>query len=179
MRTFLAMAMIAFLLAGCNSKKDKQTGAENEGNIKITTGAFNVPEHNIPVNYDMSGNKKIDLSLEGEESTLTRQLGAIASVKNNYSKVQKELLAKRLGKNYFLKCSACHDDYANGVIGPSLLAKSSNEIFDMIKAYKTKERNNVLMHYLVSQMEDSEIRSLADEIAVFNKEVREGKNASN
>ncbi|MDR2080973.1 MAG: hypothetical protein LBP54_03695 [Campylobacteraceae bacterium] len=177
MRRLLILTAAAFLLAGCNDKKEPRQS--NEGSIKITDGAFEVSKYNIPVNYDMSGNKKINLSLEGEESALTRQLGAMASVRNNYDKVQKELLAKRLGKNYFLKCSACHDDYANGVIGPSLLTKSSDEIFDMIEAYKTSSKNNVLMQYLVSQMNKSEIRALADEIAAFNKEVREGKNASN
>ncbi|MDR2790320.1 MAG: hypothetical protein LBB59_05040 [Campylobacteraceae bacterium] len=178
MRAVLILITAAFLLIGCNDKKEPKS-VENEGNIKITEGAFEVSKLDAPVNYDMSGNKKINLSLDGEENTLTKQLGAMASVRNNYDKVQKELLAKRLGKNYFLKCSACHDDYANGVIGPSLLTKSSDEIFDMIESYKTLKRDNVLMSYLVSQMDESEIRALADEIAAFNKEVRESKNASN
>ncbi|MFV0481047.1 MAG: c-type cytochrome, partial [Campylobacteraceae bacterium] len=65
--------------------------------------------------------------------------------------------------------------YANGVVGPSLLDKNSDDIFGMIKAYKTDEKPNVLMRYLISQMDDKEIRSLADEIAEFNKEVREKK----
>ncbi|MDR0666101.1 MAG: hypothetical protein LBF71_01685 [Campylobacteraceae bacterium] len=177
MKNLLTSILALFLLIGCGDKQDD--AAESAVSIKITADAFQVQNEDILANYDMDGNKKITLSLEGEENTLTRRLGAIVSVKNSYDKVQKELLSKRLSKNYFLKCSSCHDDYANGVIGPSLLTKNSDEIFNMIKAYKTNEKNNVLMRYLVSQMEENEIRSLSDEIASFNKEAREGKNAGN
>ncbi|MDR1614880.1 MAG: hypothetical protein LBS26_04840 [Campylobacteraceae bacterium] len=179
MSKFLTVLAILLLLVGCNDKKENEESFKEVGTIKITPNALETADNDIITTYDMDGNKKITLSISGEESTLTRQLGAIVSVKNSYDSVQKELLSKRLGKNYFLKCSACHDDYANGVIGPSLLTKNSDEIFDMIKAYKIKSQNNILMQYLVSQMEDGEIRSLADEIASFNKEVRERKNADN
>jgi cytochrome c553 len=166
------------LLVGCNEKKELQESTE-AGDIKVIPNALEVQNNDILTSYDMDGNKKISLSISGEESTLTRRLGAIVSVRSGYDKVQKELLSKRLSKNYFLKCSACHDDYANGVIGPSLLTKNSDEIFDMIKAYQLNVKNNVLMRYLVTQMEDSEIRSLSDEIASFNKEIRESKNVDN
>jgi cytochrome c553 len=179
MSKFLIFTAVLLLLTGCNDKKEQQESIKEVGTITITPNALKTVDDDIIATYDMDGNKKITLSLSGEESTLTRQLGAIVSVRNSYSTVQKELLSKRLSKNYFLKCSACHDDYANGVIGPSLLTKSSDEIFDMIKSYKTNVQNNVLMQYLVSQMEDSEIRSLADEIASFNKEARESKDAKN
>jgi cytochrome c553 len=179
MSRFLILIAILLLLSGCDEKKEPQESVKEVGSIKITQGVLNFTDGDIIATYDMDGNKKITLSISGEESTLTRQLGAIASVRNSYGSVQKELLSKRLSKNYFLKCSACHDDYANGVIGPSLLTKSSDEIFNMIKSYKTNTKNNILMQYLVSQMEDGEIRSLADEIASFNKEVRELKDEKN
>ncbi len=86
------------------------------------------------------------------------------------------ILAKTLSKNYIVKCSACHDDYANGVIGPSLIQKSEEEITNMIKAYKNKTKVNELMKYLVSQMKDEEIKSLAKEISNLNKEVQRQKN---
>ncbi|MDR1284758.1 MAG: hypothetical protein LBJ88_00985 [Campylobacteraceae bacterium] len=177
MKRVFIFAAIIFLFIGCGEKKEEKS--VETGDIKVTPNAFEIQNSDILANYDMDGNKKISISISGEESALTRQLGAIVSIRNSYSGVQKELLSKRLSKNYFLKCSACHDDYANGVIGPSLLTKNSDEIFDMIKAYKTDAKNNVLMQYLVSQMEDSEVRSLADEIASFNQIVRDSKNANN
>lgn len=84
-------------------------------------------------------------------------------------------MSKSLSKNYIVKCSACHDDYANGVVGPSLIEKSEKEISDMIKAYRAKTKVNELMKYLVSQMDDKEIESLAKEISNLNKEIQRQK----
>ena len=74
-----------------------------------------------------------------------------------------------------VKCSACHDDYANGIIGPSLLSKDSEYIFKTISQYKTGEKKNVLMKELVTQMDDKEIKALASEIYTFNQEVKKLK----
>ena len=71
-----------------------------------------------------------------------------------------------------VKCSACHDDYANGVIGPSLLGKSSDEIFSAIDDFKSGKKSNVLMDDLIKMMNDDEIRALADEIYSFNEEIK-------
>jgi cytochrome c553 len=87
--------------------------------------------------------------------------------------VQIGLLVKRLSKEFMVKCSACHDDYANGVIGPSLLGKSSDEIFDKIIAFKTGKKKNVLMDGLIDHMDKDNIRKLANEISTFNKKIQE------
>ena len=71
-----------------------------------------------------------------------------------------------------VKCSACHDDYANGVIGPSLLGKSSDEIFSAIDDFKSGKKSNVLMDDLIKMMSNDEIRTLADEIYNFNEEIK-------
>ena len=96
-------------------------------------------------------------------------------VRNPYEKINLQLLKGRLSKNFILKCSACHDDYANGIIGPSLLQKNKDEIYTMIRAYKHKEKVNVLMKDLVLQMSDEEIMSLAKEIDEFNEQFRSKK----
>ncbi len=72
-----------------------------------------------------------------------------------------------------VKCSACHDDYANGVIGPSLLGKSSDEIFNSIADFKSGKKSNVLMDDLINMMSEDEIRTLADEIYNFNEKIKE------
>ena len=56
---------------------------------------------------------------------------------------------------------------------PSLLTKTGDEIYNMIAAYKTNKEKNELMRRLVQSMDDNEIRFIADDIAKFNKEVRE------
>ena len=80
---------------------------------------------------------------------------------------------KFFSKNFIVKCSACHNDYANGIIGPSLLGKDANYIFDKIAAFKTGKSKNVLMDGLISQMDDKEIREIADEIYQFNNILKE------
>jgi cytochrome c553 len=85
------------------------------------------------------------------------------------------LLVNQLSKNFIVKCSACHNHYANGIIGPSLLSKDSTYIFKTISQYRTGEKKNVLMKELIEQMDDKEIKALADEIYTFNQEVKKIK----
>jgi len=94
-------------------------------------------------------------------------------VRSPYEEVQIGLLVGELSKKFRVKCSACHSDYANGVIGPSLLAKSSDEIFSAIADFKSGKKSNPLMDGLIDHMEESEIRELADEIYVFNQKLKE------
>ena len=110
-----------------------------------------------------------------EDNNVTRAVGAIAMVRSPLQSINLKLVKGKLSKNFILKCSACHDDYANGIIGPSLLSKSGDEIFNMIKTYKNKEKKNALMNDLVLQMSDEEARALADEISAFNEQFRRAK----
>ncbi len=102
-------------------------------------------------------------------------LDANMHIRSPYEKVQISMLVKKLSKNFIVKCSACHNDYANGIIGPSLLDKDSDSIFNSIIKFKNNENANVLMTGLVNQMDEKEIRDLANEIHEFNKEVRKLK----
>jgi cytochrome c553 len=101
------------------------------------------------------------------------QIDANLHIRSPYENLQIELMVKKLSKEFIVKCSACHDDYANGVIGPSLLDKSSDEIFDKIIAFKNKTKTNVLMDGLIDRMSEKDIRKLADEISTFNKKIEE------
>lgn len=103
------------------------------------------------------------------------QIDANMHVRSPYEKVKISMMVKRLSKDFIIKCSACHNDYANGIIGPSLLDKDSDFIFNSIMKFKNDKNANVLMSELVNQMEDNEIRKIADEIFEFNKEIRESK----
>lgn len=95
------------------------------------------------------------------------------NIRSPYEHIQISLLVKKLSINFMVKCSACHDDYANGVIGPSLLGKTSDEIFNAIADFKVGKKSNVLMDDLIRQMSDEEIRTLADEIYNFNEKIKE------
>ena len=86
--------------------------------------------------------------------------------------MQISLLVNKLSHDFLVYCSACHDDYANGVIGPSLLGKSGDYIYKQLMDFKTGKRKNVLMKQLVDRLSDEQLRHLADEVAQFNKKVQ-------
>lgn len=94
-------------------------------------------------------------------------------VRSPYENVQISLLVKKLSKTFIIKCSACHDDYANGIIGPSLLSRNSDYIYDKIAEFKSGKKSNPLMNDLIKMMSNEEIRSLADEIYEFNKQIKQ------
>ena len=189
MKKLIFLACVALIFGACGDKESKDDKSFKEKStpalvttkgatpqITVTEGATTIEKDNPFISYDLDGNRVVRIAPDGEETALTKQIGALATIRNSYETINAKLLSKRLSKNYILKCSACHDDYANGVIGPSLLDKSADEIANMIKAYREKTKVNVLMKDLVAKMPDSEIESLANEIAKLNQEVKESRN---
>ncbi len=94
-------------------------------------------------------------------------------VRSPYERVEISLLVSKLSKKFIVKCSACHNDYANGIIGPSLLGKGRDFIYDSIMDFKTGKKKNVLMDELVGMMSEKEISELSDEIAEFNERIKD------
>ncbi len=114
--------------------------------------------------------KEID-KYNAQTSKTKTTIDAYLNIKSPYERVRINLMIKRLSKDYIIKCSACHDDYANGVIGPSLLGKDKDFIYQRIIAFKTGKRKNVLMKELVSQIDNKKLEAIAQEIANFNKQI--------
>ena len=128
-------------------------------------------DYNIKSEYDENArpaNK--DAGIRAKPRTT---IDANMNVRSPYEEVQISMMVKKLSKKFIVKCSACHNDYANGIIGPSLLGKTSQEIFDSIAAFKSGEKQNVLMKDLINMMDEDEIRTLADEIYEFNQQIEE------
>ena len=127
-------------------------------------------DYNIKSEYDPNSKPaNEDASIRTKPRTA---IEANMNVRSPYEKVQISMLVKKLSIKFMVKCSACHDDYANGVIGPSLLGKSSDEIFSSIADFKSGKKSNVLMDDLIKMMSEDEIRTLADEIYNFNEEIK-------
>lgn len=175
-------AAIALLITGCSDKeevkeKPKVVTSEQAPKIEIisndnakeikVTEKEKVEETNKSYYFDYKDKEKIE-----EEKPRTK-IDANMNVRSPYEKVEVSMLVKSLSKEFIVKCSACHNDYANGIIGPSLLDKDSKFIFDTIKKFKTDETANVLMTDLVKQMDDENIQKLANEIFEFNKQIKE------
>ena len=130
-------------------------------------------DYNIKSEYDENArpaNK--DAGIRAKPRTT---IDANMNVRSPYEEVKISMMVKKLSKKFIVKCSACHNDYANGIIGPSLLGKTSQEIFDDIAAFKNGEKTNVLMTDLINMMDEDEIKTLADEIYEFNQQIQEAR----
>ena len=127
-------------------------------------------DYNVKSEYDPNA-KPANKDAAVRVKTRT-QIDANMHVRSPYEKVKVSMLVKKLSKEFIVKCSACHNDYANGVVGPSLLDKDASYIFNKIMKFKKDPEANVLMTGLVKQMDDAEIQKLANEIFEFNKEIK-------
>lgn len=190
----LTIILLITLLTGCSSDEDKKAKSsstqkvatasgieislnENAKEIKVEEKEHDKKDKQYYFDYDiksaynpneMPANKDASVRIKPRTS-----VDANIHVRSPYEKVRISLLVKGLSKKFIVKCSACHNDYANGIIGPSLLGKSSDFIFDNIMKFKNDKNANVLMSDLVGMMDEKEIRELADEINRFNKEIND------
>jgi hypothetical protein len=175
--TVLAMAGV---LSGCGKKSEESSSsseAAQSSGIKITKGVVH-ESHAAKKSEENSGqfyysyNKEKNTS-EDEAPKVRTTLDAYLNIHSPYERVQITLMIKRLSRDFIVRCSPCHDDYANGVIGPSLLGRDGNYIYQHLIDFKTGKKKNVLMKELVSQIDDAKLKSIADEIAKFNKQVQQ------
>lgn len=191
----LAAVLAAGLTVGCdNNQKSQETNTtsaqaapsqkievvknENAQEIKVAQKERDANDsksyyydYDIKTGYDLNAKPaNDDASVRTAPKTA---LDANLNVRSPYEQVQVSMLTKKLSKNFIVKCSACHNDYGNGVIGPSLLGKDADYIFNKIIKFKDGTSKNVLMSGLIDRMDEKEIRELADEIFAFNKMIQE------
>ncbi len=153
-----------------NAKEIKvQEKAKTE--IQVKNGKAYYYDYNIKSAYDENARPaNEDASVRVKPRT---SIDANMNVRSPYEKIQVSLLIRKLSKKFIVKCSACHNDYANGIIGPSLLGKDSDYIFGKIAEFKSGVKSNPLMNDLIKMMSNEEIREMADEVYKFNEEIKE------
>jgi len=194
-KTLTYAVAVATVLSGCGgtdtpqSKQSKET-IQNSVTPQIEIVA-NTNAHEVKVkeklsdknqsksfyyDYDINSEYSLNAQPANKDASVRvkprTKIDANINVRSPYEHVQIELLVRRLSKTFRIKCSACHDDYANGIIGPSLLARDSDYIYNKIADFKSGKSSNPLMDGLIKQMSSDEIRTLADEINLFNQEVK-------
>ena len=160
----------AMLITGCESKDDKKSATQAAktqatpaaaGMIetqKADANATAQKDYDQFMSYDINGKKRVKFGLDDEESETSRSVGALAMVRSPLQSINLKLIKGQLSKD--------------GIIGPSLLNKTSDQIYDMIAAYKSKQKANPLMKDLVRGMDEAQIRALANEISEFNEQFR-------
>jgi cytochrome c553 len=182
--------IIVALFSGCDKKEQKEEQkVATPAKIKVTKDVVkeeakqeiekaNNGQFYYSYNKEGESKESKDISKYNAESTKVKTtLDAYLHIKSPYERVQITMMIQKLSHDYVVKCSACHDDYANGVIGPSLLDKDSDFIFARIMDFKNGKRKNILMKELVTQISDDKLKNLAIEIANFNKQIRKMRDA--
>jgi len=190
---YISTILVFGLLASCSNNENKDS--KNETDVKIATASGievvqNTNSKEIKVKNKKHDNKDkqyyFDYDIKSEYSQNARPANKDASIRTKprtavdanihirspYEKIQISLLVKGLSKEFIVKCSACHNDYANGIIGPSLLGKDVSYIIKKINKFKNDKTANILMYDLVKKMDDTKIKELANEIFRFNKEIQ-------
>ena len=188
MNYLLILICTLILMTGCMEKKEKSSTIAMEknatiGKIEIVENT-NYKEEKVAIKAKDTNESKVFYYDYNQDKTEQNQeendkkytpLEAVLNIRSPYEHIEISMLVSKLSKNFIVKCSACHDDYANGIIGPSLLNKDSNYIYQTIMKYKTGEKENVLMKDLVKNIDEKEIKTLANEIHTFNQEIKKIK----
>ena len=178
---FISTVLALVLLSGCGQKDDKKENKEvsTPAKIKVTKNVVKkdttkeVSKENNGQFYYSYNEEKNATKYNSEDTKVRTTIDAYLNIKSPYERVRITMMIKRLSHDYVVKCAACHDDYANGIIGPSLLDKDKDFIYERISDFKTGKRKNVLMKELVNQISDEKLKAMAVEIADFNKQIRE------
>ncbi len=173
----IIVSLTLILLSGCGEKQHTEdaTAAKTDAGIVVTENAVKAltkegksKENSGKFYYSYNKEKK-----EGEEVKVRTELDAYREIKSPYERIQITLMIKQLSPDYHLLCSACHDDYANGIVGPALLDKNATFIYDRMMAFKTGTKKNPLMQQLVNRIEPNRLKNIAKEIERFNKAIKE------
>lgn len=153
---------------------------ENSKEIKVEVKEHDNKDKQYYFDYDIKSSYSQDARPANEDAAVRMKprsvVDANTRIRSPYESVQISLMVKGLSKNFMQKCSACHNDYANGVVGPSLLGKSKELIIKKINKFKNDKNANVLMYGLVSHMDDKEIHKIAEEIFSFNAKIEDMRN---
>jgi cytochrome c553 len=194
--------LLLSIFAGCGDSNQEDTKKEIVNNSTSTTPKIEIVQnnnsHEIKVQerektkmqhkndqayyYDYNINSEYDQDAQPankDASVRVKPRTAIEAnmnVRSPYEKVQVSLLVRKLSKKFIVKCSACHNDYANGIIGPSLLGRDADFIFNKIADFKSGKKSNPLMDDLINMMSEKEIRDMANEVYKFNQEIKTMRN---
>jgi hypothetical protein len=141
------------------NRESEKSGGDGKASDKQNSGQFYY-----------SYNKEKNTTKEREKIRTT--LDAYLNIRSPYERIQVELLIKKFSRDFIVRCSPCHDDYANGVIGPSLLGKDGKFIYERILEFKNGKKDNVLMRDLIKQIDNRRLKIIADEIAQFNRQLQ-------
>ena len=80
-------------------------------------------------------------------------------------------MAFKVSPLYKQKCSSCHGVNGEGAVGPRLIGKNEEYIYDALVSFKSGSRKNYVMYGLLSKMSDDDLKALSKEIGMFKEKL--------
>ena len=100
-----------------------------------------------------------------EEFASEDELKKVKELSLSVAKTQNEGVSKQ----YLTSCAPCHGANGKGVVAPDITHLSKDELLKKLADYKAGKVQNTLMKGLLTNVSDSDLNSLADEISKFKK----------
>ena len=104
-------------------------------------------------------------SKSSEEFASEDELKKVKELSLSVAKTQNEGVSKQ----YLTSCEPCHGANGKGVVAPDITHLSKEDLLKKLADYKTGKVQNTLMKGLLTNVSDSDLNSLADEISKFKK----------
>ena len=74
-----------------------------------------------------------------------------------------------VSKQYLTSCAPCHGANGKGIVAPDITHLSKEDLLKKLADYKAGKVQNTLMKGLLTNVSDSDLNNLADEISKFKK----------
>ena len=100
-----------------------------------------------------------------EEFASEDELKKVKELSLSVAKTQNEGVSKQ----YLTSCAPCHGANGKGVVAPDITHLSKEDLLKKLADYKAGKVQNTLMKGLLTNVSDSDLNSLADEISKFKK----------
>ncbi|MRI83816.1 MAG: hypothetical protein C6I00_05275 [Nitratiruptor sp.] len=113
----------------------------------------------VPLQHQSQGETK-QKEQQREESAAERKLKVLKEKAGPISAFEVSPLYRR-------NCASCHGINGEGGIGPKLIGRSQEYIYQALMDFKSGKRKNYVMYGLLQNIGDDELRALAQEIASF------------
>ncbi len=114
---------------------------------------------------ETASKEEIEKEQAKKKKELDDKLSALKSKAGN-------IAAFKVSPLYKQKCASCHGVNGEGIIGPKLLGKSANEVHQALSDFKSGKRKNYVMYGLLSKMDETQLKALADEIGTFEEKLK-------
>ena len=138
------------------------------GWVASNGGAYNGGEHGKVI-ADMGSNtsaKTVKVTEKDDRQKENDKLSALRDKAGNAG-------AFEVSQAYKSKCASCHgvngSGFQNGkpMMGPKLFGQNADELFKKLVDFKAGRKENVVMKGLLIHLEESDLRTFADEIGGF------------